>query len=296
MTDGTLSRYERWHRLAAALLPLVLSAPSLLPLFCDGSGFGWGGGTRIPPGARSAPAGDAADGPGGGVPGSAEGEATRTDQAGEADGATEANTARSSDIRGGGSKRARIELSVRLIGERRNRNGEIGPDVRIAIDARGDDEPREILWRTTAGGPWRKYRSALRAGTLWKRGGRQIEFAAVAEHGGRSPVFRYELQVDDVAPELPLLRFSRPPTGGATGTFVGREGIFIPPFEAGAVLEYRLDDGEFVRCQVGQTVRPPPDGVFAITFRISDEVGNSRSRTLRIKSDSTPPRSSIRFE
>ena len=169
--------------------------------------------------------------------------------------------------------------------------------VRLSLSAgAGGSAAEAIFWRPAETPGWRRYTGTVALGPLWKRRVSSVEFRAIDRAGNRSLVARFAFRIDDVAPDLPPLRVGRYQTGRRPGTFVGSEGIFVPPFEPGAILEYRLDDGDFTPCQIGQTIRPPSDGVFTITFRIRDELGNSQSRTFRIKTDSTPPKTTIRFD
>ena len=289
---------ERDHRVAAVLMAIVLSVPAFLDFRCGTGRRSWSRGHSLPESGRSQA--DARASIAGGDSGTAlaplddrdasnrslpAGQESRRRIRGRTDTGTPDNAATDP-----------VRIEVRVLHGLKNRLGEFGPAVRLSPVSEGvGGRLNRIAWRPR-GEQWRRYKRPIPLHSLWKRGISTVEFYAEGRASNSSEVVRFPFRIDDVAPQLPPLRVGRFPTGGKAGTFVGSEGIFVPPFEPGAMLEYRLDQGEFAACQAGQTIRPPADGVFTITFRIRDELGNSRERTFRIKADSTAPRTTIHYE
>lgn len=187
-------------------------------------------------------------------------------------------------------------VNYRILNSRRTAEGAVARSARLALYG-GDRESgmKRIDWRSGRSGPWRTYSGpiALAAKAYRKKG--EVQYRAVDRAGNISRAALFSYTIDDIAPELPPLGLGSRATGGSRGRLIPREGIVIPAFEKGARLVYRINGGRFKPCREGDVIKIDSDGVYSITFRISDELGNSRQKTYRAKSDTRPPETRIQI-
>lgn len=187
-------------------------------------------------------------------------------------------------------------VSFRILDSRRTADGAVARSARLALFG-GDRESgiKRIDWRNGRSGPWRTYRApiGLAEKAYHKRG--EVQYRAIDRAGNISRAELFSYVIDDIAPELPPLKLGNRATGGKNGGLIPHGGIVIPPFEKGARLVYRINGGRFKPCQEGDVINIDNDGVYSITFRISDELGNSRQKTYRAKSDTQPPKTRIQM-
>ncbi|MEQ9366843.1 MAG: Ig-like domain repeat protein [Leptospirales bacterium] len=182
-----------------------------------------------------------------------------------------------------------------VVNSKVTRSGAVGKDAKLSLSAKdGGTGVKSILWRAGREGEWREYEAPIALAGLTGDGQRLIEYKAVdrIENETVSGIFSYT--IDTTAPAIPVILPAQ--AAGDEPILVRRDSLEVPPLEEGSTLEYRLDDGSYAPLQPGQKIPLPESGEHELTLRVTDELGNVRETTYRIKVDMTPPVTTIRAE
>lgn len=176
-------------------------------------------------------------------------------------------------------------------------NGAVGKDARLAISAKDTGTGLQgVQWRNGRDGEWQDYTSPIALADLVEGGEGQglIEYKAIDRIQNETPASIFSYSIDTVAPPIPQMLPDQ--KEGDEPILVKRDSLKVPPVERGSTVEYKIDDGSYAPLKPGQTVPLPESGEHTITIRTTDELGNVREKTYRIKVDVTPPVTTIRAE
>ncbi len=182
-----------------------------------------------------------------------------------------------------------------VVNSKVTRNGAVGKDAKLSLSAKDSGTGvKSILWRPGRDGEWQEYTAPIALAELTGDGQRVIEYKAIdrIENETVSNIFSYT--IDTTAPAIPVILPEQ--KEGDEPILVRRDSLEVPPLEEGSTLEYKLDDGSYAPLKPGQKIPLPESGEHDLTLRVTDELGNVRETTYRIKVDITPPVTTIRAE
>ena len=182
-----------------------------------------------------------------------------------------------------------------VVNSKVTRNGAVGKDAKLALSAKDSGTGvKSILWRPGRDGEWQEYTAPIALAELTGDGQRLIEYKAIdrIDNETISNIFSYT--IDTTAPAIPTILPEQ--KEGDEPILVRRDSLEVPPLEEGSTLEYKLDDGSYAPLKPGQKIPLPESGEHDLTLRVTDELGNVRETTYRIKVDITPPVTTIRAE
>lgn len=176
-------------------------------------------------------------------------------------------------------------------------DGAVGKDARLAMSAKDTGTGlKAIRWRNGRDGEWQDYTAPIKLADLAEGGEGQglIEYKAIDRIDNETATSIFSYSIDTEAPPIPQMLPDQ--QEGDEPILVKRDSLKVPPVERGSTVEYKIDDGSYAPLKPGQTVPLPESGEHTITIRTTDELGNVREKTYRIKVDVTPPVTTIRAE
>ncbi|MCR9142066.1 MAG: hypothetical protein NXI24_07425 [bacterium] len=182
-----------------------------------------------------------------------------------------------------------------VVNSKVTRSGAVGKDAKLSLSAKDSGTGvKSIMWRPGRDGEWQQYTAPIALAKLSGDGQRLIEYKATdrIENETISSIFSYT--IDTTAPSIPVILPEQ--AEDAEPILVRRDSLEVPPLEEGSTLEYKLDDGSYAPLKPGQKIPLPESGEHTLTLRTTDELGNVRETTYRIKVDVTPPVTTIRAE
>jgi hypothetical protein len=182
-----------------------------------------------------------------------------------------------------------------VVNSKVTRNGAVGKDAKLALSAKDSGTGvKSIMWRPGRDGQWQEYSAPIALAELEGDGQQLIEYKAIDKIDNETISNIFSYTVDTTAPAIPVILPEQ--AEGDEPILVRRDSLEVPPLEEGSTLEYKLDDGSYAPLQPGQKIPLPESGEHELTLRVTDELGNVRETTYRIKVDITPPVTTIRAE
>ncbi len=190
-------------------------------------------------------------------------------------------------------------VSSRVENSKVTAQGGVSRDARLVLAAADKGTGlKSIEWRAGQEDSWQEYKGPIGLAALAKEGKGLVQYRATDVLGNTTSLGSLAYLIDITPPQLPAIAAQRGVTRTRNGDkeqlMVSREGFQVPQVEKGTILEYKIDDGEYRRIEPGERIRFEKDGEYTLTMRVTDELGNSQTRTYNIRVDRTAPRSTIK--
>lgn len=187
------------------------------------------------------------------------------------------------------------EIEQNVLDSRVNKRNEVLETARLSLAATdagiGLDK---IEWQNADKGNWESYSAPIglreQAG---EHGTGTIHIRAIDKLGNATPLQAFQFKISSGPAVLPAALLDDFPED-AQPIHIPAEGYEVGEVPPDSLVEYKIDNGEFIPVKSGERIQNLPPGEHTITWRYTDDLGRVVEKTYRIVVDTDPPETILR--